>query len=119
MIVWYSRGDANRPCDNCVVNKKNWDNLDVHQTRVRVLPTKASRRHTRRLRLEHIKRPLRAQPRTHGTERADRALLLHKRHRAPAIGATTTADGKLDAEPHGLLHEVACGRVVRVFEARA
>jgi hypothetical protein len=105
---------------------------DTHQPCI--ITTKASRLHTRRLRLKRIQRPLGAQTRTHGAERGHRALLLHERHSAPttttaafvmAVAVTTTTasaaaetDGKVDAEAHCLLDDVSRGGIICVFDAR-
>ena len=98
---------------------------DVHQARIRVIASKATLLHTWRMWFEHIQRPLGTQARTHGAKRAHRALLLHERHRAPVTGHSTTAataaiaDGKVDAEAHGLLYDVARRGVMHVLDARA
>src|SRR5580658_4456260 len=91
---------------------------DTHQPRI--ITSKASRLHTRRLRLKRIQRPLSAQTCTHGAECAHRAFLLHERHSAPSsstaafvpVAVTTTAaaaaadtDGKVDTEAHCLLND--------------
>jgi hypothetical protein len=106
---------------------------DTHQPRI--ITSKASRLHTRGLRLKRIQRPLSAQARTHGAERGHRALLLHERHSAPttttaafvmAVAVTTTTaaaaaaetDGKVDAEAHCLLNDVSRGGIICVFDAR-
>lgn len=95
---------------------------DVHQARIRILSPKAILLHARRIRLERIQRPLGTHARTHGAKRAHRALLLYERHRAPAatsVAAAAATDGKVDAEAHGLLDDVARGGVVHVLDARA
>ena len=105
---------------------------DVHQVRIRILASKATLLHTWRMRFERVQRPLGTQARTHGAKRAHRALLLHERHRAPATASSATAaivtttsaaaaaaDGKVDAEAHRLLYDVARGGVVHVLDARA
>ena len=107
---------------------------DVHQARIRILASKATLLHTWRMRFERIQRPLGTQARAHGAKRAHRALLLHERHRAPAAASSTTAaivtttsaaatataaDGKVDAEAHRLLYDVARGGVVHVLDTRA
>jgi hypothetical protein len=105
---------------------------DTHQPRI--ITSKAGRLHTRRLRLKRIQRPLGAQTRTHGAERAHRALLLHQRHSAPstttaafvmsvAATATTTSaaadtDSKVDAEAHCLLNDMSRDGIICVFDAR-
>ena len=99
--------------------------LDVHQARIRIVASKATLLHTWRMWFERIQRPLGTQARTHGAKRAHRALLLHERHRAPATGHATAAataaiaDGKFDAEAHGLLYDVARRGVIHVLDARA
>src|SRR5712671_1687402 len=103
---------------------------NAHQPRINAVASKAILLHTRRLGLQRFQRPLRAQACTHSTERAHRALLLHKRHRAPtmttAATATSTpahahssADGKLHAKSHGLLHDVSRNGVICVLDAGA
>lgn len=95
---------------------------DVYQARIHILSSKAILLHARRMRLERIQRPLGTQARTHGAKRAHRALLLYERHRAPAATSSTSAagaNGKVDAEAHGLLDDVACDGVVHVLDARA
>ena len=105
---------------------------DTHHPRIRIITSKASRLHTRRLRLKRIQRPFRAKARTHGAERAHGALLLHKRHStstttaaAAAVTITTTTraatatNGEVDAETHSLLYDVSRGGVIRVLDARA
>lgn len=101
---------------------------DTHQPRV--ITSKASRLQTRRLRFKGIQRPLSSQTRTHGAERAHRALLLHKRHSTPttttaafgmAVAVTTTtaaADSKVDAESHCLLNDMSRGGIICVLDAR-
>ena len=105
---------------------------DTHHSRIHIITSKASRLHTRRLRLKGIQRPLRAEARTHGAERAHGALLLHERHStsttnaaaaAVTITSTTRAatatNGEVDAETHSLLYDVSRGRVIRVLDASA
>jgi hypothetical protein len=106
--------------------------LDTHQPRI--ITSKTSRLHTRRLRLKRIQRPLSAQTRTHSAERAHRALLLHERHSASTsttttfvvtVAVTTTTatadtdtDSKVDAEAHCLLNDVSRGGIICFFDAR-